>query len=95
MSLTDLLGAIVAFLFVLGLLGALFLLLRRAQEAGMPWLTTAGRGPRRLKVQESLMLDPRHRLVLVRRDDREHLLLLGPGQDLLVESLQAERGDEA
>ena len=34
------------------------------------------KGPRRLRVVESLNLDPRTRLVLVAADDKEHLLLV-------------------
>lgn len=43
------------------------------------------RGGRRLAVVESLSLDPRRRLLLVRRDGVEHLLLLGPGGECVVE----------
>ncbi|MDI9350215.1 MAG: flagellar biosynthetic protein FliO [Candidatus Symbiobacter sp.] len=39
---------------------------------------------RRLALVESMMLDTKSRLVLVRRDDREHLLLLTLGQTGLV-----------
>ena len=39
----------------------------------------------RLAVVESLAIDARHRLVLVRRDDREHLILIGTA-DTVVES---------
>ena len=38
------------------------------------------RASRRLAVVETLMLDPRSRLVLVRVDDEERLVLIGPGQ---------------
>lgn len=41
---------------------------------------------RRLKVVEFLPLDHRRRLVLVRRDDREHLLVLGPQGETVVET---------
>lgn len=44
---------------------------------------------RRIKIVESLMLDPRRRLVLVRFGEREHLLLLGPGGDRPIGSCQA------
>ncbi|MBI3444980.1 MAG: flagellar biosynthetic protein FliO [Magnetospirillum sp.] len=43
-------------------------------------------GGRRLGIVESLTLDTKHRLVLIRRDDHEHLLLLGTGQGLVVEA---------
>ncbi|HEX9466626.1 MAG TPA: flagellar biosynthetic protein FliO [Alphaproteobacteria bacterium] len=43
-------------------------------------------GRRRLSVVESVMLDGKSRLVLVRRDNAEHLLVLGPAGAAVVES---------
>ena len=43
-------------------------------------------GRRRLAVIESMMLDAKSRLVLVRRDSTEHLLVLGPAGAAVVES---------
>ena len=54
-----------------------------------------GANLRRMKVSESLMLDPRRRLVLVRCDGREHLLLLGPGGDLVVSEMAAVEAGES
>ena len=48
------------------------------------------KGPRRLKITESLMIDPRRRLVVVRFDDREHLLLLSPGSDQVISDVAAK-----
>jgi len=53
-----------------------------ARRLGM--LQPQGQGVRRMKVTESLMLDSRRRMVIVRCDDREHLILLGPGGDIVV-----------
>ena len=53
-----------------------------ARRLGM--LQPNGQSPKRLRVTESLMLDPRRRMVIVRCDDREHLILLGPGGDIVV-----------
>jgi flagellar biogenesis protein FliO len=48
---------------------------------------TVGRGRnRRLSVVDTLMLDPKRQLLIVRRDDVEHLILTGGTQDLLIES---------
>ncbi len=44
-----------------------------------------GRRQRRLSVVEVLPLDNRRRLVLVRKDSSEHLLLIGGTADLVVE----------
>jgi hypothetical protein len=50
----------------------------------------AGRGSgqesSRLAVSEYLEVDKNRRLILVRRDDVEHLVLIGGGQDVVVES---------
>ena len=48
------------------------------------------RTARRLGVIEYMTLDPKTRLVLVRRDDTQHLLLLGAAGPVVV-----ERGIEA
>jgi flagellar protein FliO/FliZ len=58
-----------------------------ARRLGM--LQPGAQGPRRLKVTESLMLDPRRRLVIVRCDGKEHLLLLSPAGDRVVGEMAA------
>ncbi len=73
-----------ALVFVLALIGASGWLLRRLHSHGLAG--RAGRGVRRLAVVEGLVLDARRRLVLVRRDRVEHLLLLGPDRDLVIET---------
>ena len=45
-----------------------------------------GRRESRLAVIDSAMIDQRRRLVLIRRDDVEHLVLIGGPADLVVES---------
>lgn len=48
---------------------------------------TVARGRnRRIGVTESVMVDTKRQLVLIRRDDVEHLVLTGGPQDLVVES---------
>lgn len=73
-----------ALLFVLGLIGLGAAALRRFGPGGMA-VPRPRHGPRRLMLVETLALDPRRRVVLVRRDDTEHLLLLGPQNDSLIE----------
>ena len=41
---------------------------------------------KRLQVVDAIPIDARRRLILVRRDDSEHLLLLGPDGDRVIES---------
>jgi flagellar protein FliO/FliZ len=73
---------LVSLVFVLGLIGALAWLLRRFGPRG-PFRSVARR---RLAIVEVAAIDARHRLILIRRDDREHLLLLGPNSDLVIEA---------
>lgn len=80
-----LLGAVV----VLALLFALSAILKRAAESPRLRKWRAGR---RLEIVEAIGLDPRRRLVLVRRDNVEHLLLTGGGTDVVVESGVAAAG---
>lgn len=48
---------------------------------------TVARGRnKRLSVVDTLQIDPKRQLLIVRRDDTEHLILTGGPQDLLVES---------
>lgn len=56
----------------------------RRYVSGKSW--GAGRPGRRLSIVEILPVDNRRRLVLVRRDQREHLIMLGTSSDLVVES---------
>jgi flagellar protein FliO/FliZ len=74
---------VLALAFVLALIGVLAWLARRFGFGQTPRL---GGQARRLKIVESLPLDARRRLVLVRRDETEHLLLLGGANELTVES---------
>jgi len=73
--------------FVLGLIGCLAWAARRFGLAGR--LTPNTGKARRLSVVEVMPLDARRRLVLLRRDDTEYLVLLGTGADLQLERLAA------
>lgn len=79
---SEYLRFVLALILVLGLILLLAWALRRFGFGGM----ARHGGKRRLQILESLAIDPRHRLVLVRRDDTEHLLMLGPTNDFVVES---------
>jgi flagellar protein FliO/FliZ len=43
-----------------------------------------------MRVTETLLIDTRRRLVIVRVDDREHVMLLGPAGDVLVTDMAAK-----
>lgn len=74
-----------ALAFVLALMGLFALAAKRAGWGNLPG--ARGRG-RRLSVIEIRPIDTRHKLVLVRCDAAEHLLLLGPeGQTVIAAGL--------
>jgi flagellar protein FliO/FliZ len=89
---SDLLGAemplavrfFLAFLIVLGLIAVTAWAVRRfgSTRGGSP---TRGRQPR-LAIIDRAGVDPRRQLILVRRDNVEHLLMVGGPTDLVVEA---------
>ena len=84
MEFSDFLYALLALIFVLGLIGALALAARRF---GLGYQTPSRKGKqRRLFIVEAIQVDTKRRLVLLRRDTTEHLVLLGAASELLVES---------
>ena len=73
----------IAFLVVLALIGLTAWLVRRF---GANRLGSAARGRQpRLAVIDAATVDGRRRLVLIRRDNVEHLLMIGGPSDLVVE----------
>jgi flagellar biogenesis protein FliO len=76
----------IAFILVLGLIGITALIIRRFGAGGMP-SSGGGRGRQpRLAVLDSAVVDAKRRLVLIRRDNSEHLLLIGGPTDVVVET---------
>ena len=75
---------VVAFVIVLGLIGLTFWLIRRFGGARVGSGPQKGRQPR-LAVIDAAPVDGRRRLVLIRRDNVEHLLMLGGPSDFVVE----------
>ena len=89
MNFLDLARAVFGLAFTLGLIGLAAYAARRYAPQLMAKLN-AQRGERRMQVVETLVLDPARRLVLVRIDDEERLLILGEGRELIE-----PRGPEA
>src|SRR5450631_4516858 len=75
---------IFAFVGVLALIGGVAWLVRRFAGNRLGASTNRGRMPR-LAVIDAAAVDGRRRLVLVRRDNIEHLLLIGGPTDIVVE----------
>jgi flagellar protein FliO/FliZ len=72
-----------ALVFVISLFMLVAFILRRL---GLGTVAAGAGRQRRLAIVEVMPIDGRRRLVLVRRDDAEHLLLLGTTGDVVVES---------
>jgi len=74
-----------AFLIVLGLIGATAWAVRRFGAGRLGAANLRGRQPR-LAVIDYASVDARRRLILVRRDNIEHLVMIGGPTDVVVES---------
>ncbi len=74
---------VAALVFVLGMIGVLALVARRF----IPGARNINRRSkeRRLSIVEVVPVDTKRRLVLFKRDDTEHLVLLGPSGDCVIE----------
>jgi flagellar protein FliO/FliZ len=83
MNFLDLFRAIFGLAITLGIIG----LAAWAGRRYAPEILARFQGPqgqvRRMKVVETLVLDPSRRLVLIRVDDEERLILLGEGRELI------------
>jgi hypothetical protein len=76
---------VLAFLIVLGLIGATAWAIRRFGTGRLGGANARGRQPR-LGVIDYASVDARRRLILVRRDNVEHLLMIGGPTDVVVEA---------
>lgn len=82
--------AFIALIFVLALMGILSLIAKRFQP-------NAPRGKsKRLSLTEVMMIDSRTKAVLLRRDDKEHLVIIGQNGDTeIIESgLDSPKADD-
>tara|TARA_B100001142_G_C13962714_1_gene511717 strand:+ start:195 stop:497 length:303 start_codon:yes stop_codon:yes gene_type:complete len=85
MEFSGYLRFLLALVFVIGLIGA-FAVVARRMGLGFPNTAIKKSTNRRLSVEEVISLDGRRRLVLIRRDDKEHLILLGTSNETIVEN---------
>ena len=85
METENILTAVVSLIFVIGLIGLIAVLARRF-GLGFPVRATQIGKNRRLKIVEVTPLDGKRRLVLIRRDGVEHLILISPNSELVVET---------
>jgi hypothetical protein len=83
MDLTTYIQAVGGLLLILALIGVAVWLFKRFGGARGK---SGGRRGRRLAVSEATIIDKRRRLVLVRRDNLEHLVMIGGAQDVVIET---------
>jgi flagellar protein FliO/FliZ len=94
METPEILRFFMALVFVVSLMGGLWIILKKL---GMNGGFTLQQGKkRRLKIVEILPLDVKHKAVLIRRDDKDHLVILGPNGETVIEQsipVQEEKND--
>lgn len=83
--------------FVLGLAVVVGLIAAAAWGARRFGLAprVSGQGAGRLAVVAVQAIDTRRKLVLVRRDDREHLLVISPTAETVIETAIPAAGEDA
>lgn len=92
-SLPDIVRLFLALGFVLGLMAGLVYLLKRMGLAGAMGNIPGKKA--RLKLLETLPLDARRRLVLIQRDDIQHLVILGANGETVVETgIESEKSQD-
>lgn len=78
---------IASFIFVLALIGLTGWILKRVlKTGGIPAISLLKTKGSRIQILEVTMLDTHRRLVLIRRDNKEHLILTGGPNDLVLET---------
>ncbi|MCC7304976.1 MAG: FliO/MopB family protein [Alphaproteobacteria bacterium] len=87
-DLPQILRVIAALAFVLALMGGLTIFLRKYGFSG-PNMNSR----KRLKLVETLPLDSRRRLAIVQCDEKQHLVILGPNSETVIESNIESRQD--
>lgn len=82
MDITNLIRLGLALIFVLSLMAILALIMKKINGG-----SGAFKGQdKRLDIIEQRMLDPKHKLMLIKRDQTEHLVILSNNDTIVVES---------
>lgn len=92
MGIQDYVKFAAALVFVLALMGGLALVMKRFGSGPGALIST---GKRRLKIVEVLPLDARRKAMLIARDDTEHLVILGPTGETVIETAIKEPAEHA
>ena len=83
METNEILRFLSALVFVVSLMGGLWLILKKLGING--GFTLQQGKKRRLRIVEILPLDVKHKAVLLRCDDKDHLVILGPNGETVIE----------
>ena len=81
-----------ALLFVSSLIILIALIVKKL---GLYYPSVGQHGAKRLAILEVTMIDPKRRLVLIKRDNVEHLLLLGTTSEMLIETIPPQQAEES
>ena len=82
---TTIIQFIFALGFVIALLAAFAYGAKKLGFIARVTLNQDGKQTKRLNIVEIMPIDAKRRLLLIRRDDKEHLIMLGAERDLLIE----------
>jgi len=89
MEFSEILRFVSALVFVVGLIAACAW---GARRFGLVQLSEKASNRGRLAVVETLSIDPKRKLLIIRHDDREHLVMLGD-QDVVLDAGLPARTD--
>lgn len=80
---TDLwIQTLLALVLVVGLIGLVAVLARKFMPGN---LVARHHKDKRVSIEEITYIDPKHRLILIKRDDIRHLLLVGANHSVVIE----------
>jgi len=78
--------ALISLVFVIALIGITALALRYFLGERFIRKNLGKISDKRLKIQDFLVIDAKRKLVLIKRDDVEHLILIGAEKETIVEA---------
>lgn len=83
---TGILVLVLGAAFAAAAIVAVAFIVRRASRGPGLAMLFAAKSPKRIDIVEQAVVDAKRKLVLVRRDDVEHLVMTGGPTDIVIES---------
>lgn len=80
----SVINSVLALVFVLSLIALTSVALRK--YGGMRISRIDSKGNKRIRIVDALVVDARRKLLLVRRDDVEHLILISADKETIIET---------